>query len=203
MKEFTGKYTDSGKIGNMLLDNYFRSLEILLNKIPKQELKNKKILEVGYGSGYSTERIKEMLPKNVEFTASDIEDENVKNAKKKLGKSFVVTKESVYDLQRKDKSIDLIFLLEVLEHLEYPDKALKELKRVGRNYVIIGVPREPIWRILNMVRLKYLRDFGNTPGHVQHWGRRSLLKFLKSKGFEIVGVENPLPWTIVLVKISK
>lgn len=203
MKEFTGKYTDSGKIGNMLLDNYFRSLEILLNKIPKQELKNRKILEVGCGSGYSTERIKEMLPKNVEFTASDIEDENVKNAKKKLGKSFVVTKESVYDLQRKDKSIDLIFLLEVLEHLEYPDKALKELKRVGRNYVIIGVPREPIWRILNMARLKYLKDFGNTPGHIQHWGRRSLLKFLKSKGFQIVGVENPLPWTIVLVKISK
>lgn len=203
MKEFTGKYTDSGKIGNMLLDNYFRSLKVLINKIPKQELKNRKILEVGCGSGYSTERIKEMLPKNVEFTASDIEDENVKNAKKKLGKSFVVTKESVYDLQRKDKSIDLIFLLEVLEHLEYPDKALKELKRVGRNYVIIGVPREPIWRILNMARLKYLKDFGNTPGHIQHWGRRSLLKFLKSKGFEIVGVENPLPWTIVLVKISK
>lgn len=203
MKEFTGKYTDSGKIGNMLLDNYFRSLKVLINKIPKEELKNGKILEVGCGSGYSTERIKEMLPKNVEFTASDIEDENVKNAKKKLGKSFVVTKESVYDLQRKDKSIDLIFLLEVLEHLEYPDKALKELKRVGRNYVIIGVPREPIWRILNMARLKYLKDFGNTPGHIQHWGRRSLLKFLKSKGFEIVGVENPLPWTIVLVKISK
>lgn len=203
MKEFTGKYTDSGKIGNMLLDNYFRSLKVLINKIPKQELKNRKILEVGCGSGYSTERIKEMLPKNVDFTASDIEDENVKNAKKKLGKSFVVTKESVYDLQRKDKSIDLIFLLEVLEHLEYPDKALKELKRVGRNYVIIGVPREPIWRILNMARLKYLKDFGNTPGHIQHWGRRSLLKFLKSKGFEIVGVENPLPWTIVLVKISK
>lgn len=203
MKEFTGKYTDSGKIGNMLLDNYFRSLKVLINKIPKQELKNRKILEVGCGSGYSTERIKEMLPKNVDFTASDIEDENVKNAKKKLGKSFVVTKESVYDLQRKDKSIDLIFLLEVLEHLEYPDKALKELKRVGRNYVIIGVPREPIWRILNMARLKYLKDFGNTPGHIQHWGRRSLLKFLKSKGFQIVGVENPLPWTIVLVKISK
>lgn len=203
MKEFTGKYTDSGKIGNMLLDNYFRSLKVLIYKIPKEELKNGKILEIGCGAGYSTERIRDMLPKSVKFVASDIEDENVKNAKKKLGKSFVVTKENVYDLQRKDKSIDLIFLLEVLEHLEYPDKALKELKRVGRNYVIIGVPREPIWRILNMARLKYLKDFGNTPGHIQHWGRRSLLKFLKSKGFQIVGVENPLPWTIVLVKISK
>lgn len=203
MKEFTGKYTDSGKIGNMLLDNYFRSLKVLIYKIPKEELKNGKILEIGCGADYSTERIRDMLPKSVKFVASDIEDENVKNAKKKLGKSFVVTKENVYDLQRKDKSIDLIFLLEVLEHLEYPDKALKELKRVGRNYVIIGVPREPIWRILNMARLKYLKDFGNTPGHIQHWGRRSLLKFLKSKGFQIVGVENPLPWTIVLVKISK
>ena len=203
MKEFTDKYTKSGKIGNMLLDNYFRSLEVLINKIPKQELENAKILEIGCGAGYSTERIQDLLPKSVDFIASDIEKENVEHAKKKLGKSFVVTEESVYDLQRKDKSIDLIFLLEVMEHLEFPDKALEEIKRVGKGYVIIGVPREPIWRILNMARLKYLKDFGNTPGHIQHWGRRSLLKFLKSKGFEIVGVENPLPWTIVLVKISK
>lgn len=104
-------------------------------------------------------------------------------------------------LERKDKSIDLIFLLEVMEHLQSPNDALAELKRVGKKYVIIGVPREPIWRILNMLRLKYWSSLGNTPGHIQHWSKTSLLKFLKSRGFEVVAVENPLPWSIVLVRI--
>jgi hypothetical protein len=30
------------------------------------------------------------------------------------------------------------------------------------------VPREPIWRIGNMARGRYLGDLGNTPGHIQH-----------------------------------
>lgn len=201
MREFTGKYTESGKIGNMLLDNYFKSVGKLLKKIGRKEIRNFRVLEVGCGAGYSTKRIRGMLPKGVDFSASDFEKENVAEAKENLGEDFVVTEEDIYNLQRKDKSIDLIFLLEVMEHLQSPDDALAELKRVGKKYVIIGVPREPIWRILNMLRLKYWSSLGNTPGHIQHWGKRSLLKFLKSRGFEVVAVENPLPWSIVLVRI--
>lgn len=201
MREFTGKYTESGKIGNMLLDNYFKSVDKLLKKIGKKEIQDFKVLEVGCGAGYSTKRIRSMLPKGVDFSASDFEKENVAEAKENLGEDFVVTEEDIYNLERKDKSIDVIFLLEVMEHLQSPDDALAELKRVGKKYVIIGVPREPIWRILNMLRLKYWSSLGNTPGHIQHWSKTSLLKFLKSRGFEVVAVENPLPWSIVLVRI--
>lgn len=201
MREFTGKYTESGKIGNMLLDNYFKSVGKLLKKIGKKEIQGFKVLEVGCGAGYSTKRIRSMLPKGVDFSASDFEKENVAEAKENLGEDFVVTEEDIYNLERKDKSIDLIFLLEVMEHLQSPNDALAELKRVGKKYVIIGVPREPIWRILNMLRLKYWSSLGNTPGHIQHWSKTSLLKFLKSRGFEVVAVENPLPWSIVLVRI--
>ncbi|NLD25530.1 class I SAM-dependent methyltransferase [Candidatus Dojkabacteria bacterium] len=201
MREFTEKYTQSGKIGNMLLDNYFKAIDKLLKKIDKEEIQNFRVLEVGCGAGYSTKRIRDMLPKGVDFSASDFEKENVAEAKKNLGEAFVVTEEDIYNLERKDKSIDLIFLLEVMEHLQSPNDALAELKRVGKKYVIIGVPREPIWRILNMLRLKYWSSLGNTPGHIQHWSKTSLLKFLKSRGFEVVAVENPLPWSIVLVRI--
>lgn len=185
----------------MLLDNYFKSVGKLLKKIGKKEIQGFKVLEVGCGAGYSTKRIRSMLPKGVDFSASDFEKENVAEAKENLGEAFVVTEEDIYNLERKDKSIDLIFLLEVMEHLQSPNDALAELKRVGKKYVIIGVPREPIWRILNMLRLKYWSSLGNTPGHIQHWSKTSLLKFLKSRGFEVVAVENPLPWSIVLVRI--
>ena len=35
------------------------------------------------------------------------------------------------------------------------------------------MPREPLWRGLNMARGAYLKDLGNTPGHVNHWSKRS------------------------------
>jgi len=61
------------------------------------------------------------------------------------------------------------------------------------------VPREPIWRILNMARGKYWRALGNTPGHLQHWSRSGILGLL-AEHFEIVEVRTPLPWTMVLCR---
>ena len=40
--------------------------------------------------------------------------------------------------------------------------------------LLVSVPREPLWRGLNMARGAYMRDLGNTPGHVNHWSKRAL-----------------------------
>ena len=141
-----------------------------------------------------------MLPKDIHLKASDIEEENLHDARKLLGETVSLSKEDIYDLNVESKSIDLIFVLEVLEHLEDPQKALEEIKRVTKEYAIVGVPREPIWRMLNMVRFKYLKDLGNTPGHIQHWSTLSFKKLLKNNGFKIVKVKQPLPWSIILIK---
>ena len=31
-----------------------------------------------------------------------------------------------------------------------------------------------------MMRGKYLKDFGNTPGHIQHWNKRKLMNLVSS-----------------------
>jgi hypothetical protein len=62
------------------------------------------------------------------------------------------------------------------------------------------VPREPLWRVLNLARGKYLADLGNTPGHVNHWSRGGFLDLL-SRRFEIVEARTPLPWTMALCKV--
>ena len=66
-------------------------------------------------------------------------------------------------------------------------------------WAIVSVPREPLWRALNLGRLKYLRDLGNTPGHLQHWSRRSFLSFLERR-LEVVAVRSPVPWTMALCR---
>lgn len=106
---------------------------------------------------------------------------------------------SIYDLEPDRDGSDLVVCCEVLEHLERPDEALRALRRVVRGHLIVSVPREPIWRVLNLARGKYLARLGNTPGHIQHWSRRAFLQLLDSY-FEVVEVRTPLPWTMALCR---
>ena len=109
---------------------------------------------------------------------------------------------SIYELQPPSDSASLIVCCEVMEHLEEPDRALSILASVARPYLLVSVPREPIWRMLNLLRGAYISQAGNTPGHVQHWSTRAFVRFLREK-FEIIKVQKPLPWTMVLCRVRK
>lgn len=197
LEDFRGKY-ESGKVGSKLLDQYFIAVKQLLDE---SKLTKGRAIEIGCGEGLSTQRLVAMLPKNLKLEASEYVAHQIPDAKKN-NPGVTITQESVYELKHKDNSFNVVFLLEVLEHLDYPDKALIEIKRVIKpgGYLILGVPREPLWRGLNMLRGKYLKDLGNTPGHLNHWSSRGLVKFI-SNNFGIVGsIKQPLPWTITLTK---
>lgn len=107
---------------------------------------------------------------------------------------------SVYDLSDADQA-DLVVCCEVLEHLDDPAAALARLASAAGRHLILSVPREPLWRVLNVARGAYLADGGNTPGHLQHWSRRAFVRFASvAPGFEIVAHCAPLPWTLVLLR---
>ena len=93
-------------------------------------------------------------------------------------------------------AFDLVMAIEVLEHVHDPVAALAEFVRVSRGRLVLSVPREPIWRVANMARGKYLADLGNTPGHVQHWSRRTFVELVGSQ-LEVVNVSTPFPWTMI------
>jgi SAM-dependent methyltransferase len=106
---------------------------------------------------------------------------------------------SIYDLNHKEDAAELVLCCEVLEHLEEPERALEVLKRIAAPYLIASVPREPLWRVLNMMRGKYWPALGNTPGHLQHWSRPAFLHLL-AMHFDIINVASPLPWTVALCR---
>jgi ubiquinone/menaquinone biosynthesis C-methylase UbiE len=202
LEDFGHKYTQEGqgKIGSKLLDGYFKNVKLLIDESGKLDSKSKmKAIELGCGEGFSTERLHKMLSNNIEMQASEFVESLVPKAQKR-NPEIKVIQESVYELKHKDKTFDIIFLLEVLEHLDYPDQALKEIRRVLRDdgVLILGVPREPIWRGLNMARGKYLKDFGNTVGHLNHWSARGLENYINANFGKVISRKNPLPWTIVL-----
>ena len=51
-----------------------------------------------------------------------------------------------------------------------------------------------------MARGAYLRDLGNTPGHVNHWSKRDFVSLLSRHG-KVEEVRSPLPWTMLLVRV--
>jgi hypothetical protein len=51
-----------------------------------------------------------------------------------------------------------------------------------------------------MSRGKYLRSFGNTTGHLNHWSSKDLIRIIEHKFGRVINIEKPLPWTIILAK---
>jgi hypothetical protein len=89
----------------------------------------------------------------------------------------------------------------VLEHVPEPEATLAEMARVARRHLLVSVPREPLWRGLNMARGAYLRDLGNTPGHVNHWSKQSFVSLLARYG-TVEQARSPFPWTMLLVRVG-
>ncbi len=99
-----------------------------------------------------------------------------------------------------DGEFDLVAATEVLEHVEDPEVVLAEMARVARSHLLVSVPHEPLWRGLNMARGAYLKDLGNTPGHLNHWTRRGFVALLGRYG-TVTEIRSPFPWTMLLVRM--
>jgi hypothetical protein len=52
-----------------------------------------------------------------------------------------------------------------------------------------------------VARGAYLPQLGNTPGHVNHWSKRSFVRLLAQHG-TVVEARSPFPWTMLLVRLG-
>jgi ubiquinone/menaquinone biosynthesis C-methylase UbiE len=186
------KYRSGNPIERRLMKGFFAALDALLPEQPPQT-----ILEVGMGEGEVIRRIQQRYPA-AQSIGIDLPDPELATrwSEHDLAAAFA----DVGSLPFGDRSFDLVLAIEVLEHVPNPDAALRELARVARGHAVISVPREPIWRMANMTRGKYLRALGNTPGHVQHWSRRSFVNLIDAH-FDLVAVRTPLPWTMIGARV--
>jgi len=97
----------------------------------------------------------------------------------------------------------MVLCTEVLEHLENPEKGLKELIRVSSKYILLSVPNEPFFMLENLVRLKNVSRLGNDIEHINHWTFFGFRKFLKKHNVKIIKYYAPLPLPLLIVLVQK
>lgn len=155
------------------------------------------IHEVGCGEGYWANKWKSA---GFDARGSDFSETVIQIAKRNahdLGlSSDHLSVRSIYDLDPLCDSANLVVCCEVLEHLDDPATALRKLHSITERDIILSVPREPLWRILNVARGKYLSELGNTPGHIQNWSKTEFIN-LVGGFFSIKAVSSPVPWTMI------
>lgn len=184
------KYNSQNPLARRLMAGFLNSVTELYNLIQPAS-----ILEVGCGEGSLADHLlKHAKKRPTRFVACDLSLEAVDS---RVDPLIEFRQSSIYELPYSENEFDLVVCCEVLEHLEHPQQGLAEIARVAEKGVLLSTPWEPIWRLLNLARGKYLADLGNTPGHIQHFGRRDLIKLIQSR-LKIVLKRTPLPWTIIL-----
>jgi 2-polyprenyl-3-methyl-5-hydroxy-6-metoxy-1,4-benzoquinol methylase len=188
------KYGTKNPIYRFVLNRFLKAFDSLVYQSGARY-----VHEVGCGEGNLSVRL---AKQGYGIYATDLSGRVLCTARKNAkdnGVGIQFESVSIYSLTPVRHTAELVVCCEVLEHLENPIHALKVLGQIAKPYLIVSVPREPIFRIANILRLKYIHRLGNAPGHINHWSKEAMLKLLRTE-FEIVKVVDPLPWVIVLCK---
>jgi len=189
------KYGSTNPVVRRLMAGFERTLdELFLQAAPSS------VLDVGCGEGVLTQKWAKRLEGRI--VGLDLEDPSIQaewEKRREPNLEYRVMKAE--NLPFEDGEFALASAIEVLEHVPDPEHTVAEMARVSSGHLLVSVPREPLWRGLNMARGAYLRDLGNTPGHVNHWSKRSFVALLSRHG-EVVEARSPFPWTMLLVRVT-
>jgi 2-polyprenyl-3-methyl-5-hydroxy-6-metoxy-1,4-benzoquinol methylase len=188
------KYRTANPIARRLMQGFLDAFDGLAAGVPVSNA-----LEIGCGEGELSIRL---ARRGFRMRGCDISAEIVEEARSRAAQANVEATFWTQPIETIDVAAEaapFVVCCEVLEHLDDPRLGVDILAQLAQPYLLTSVPREPLWRVLNMARGKYLGALGNTPGHLNHWSRRGFLQLL-ARRFEIVEVRSPLPWTMALCR---
>jgi 2-polyprenyl-3-methyl-5-hydroxy-6-metoxy-1,4-benzoquinol methylase len=190
------KYGSSNPAVRRMMAAFERSLDELLAHAEPRSL-----LDVGCGEGVLVHRWAERLGAQTRVVGIDLEEESIQAGwAERQAPNLEYRTMLAENLPFADNEFDLASAIEVLEHVPDPAHTVSEMARCAERHLLVSVPREPLWRMLNMARGAYWSQLGNTPGHLNHWSRRSFVRLLSRHG-QVVEVRSPFPWTMLLVRL--
>ncbi len=191
------KYGSTNPLVRRLMAGFEGTLEQLFARADPRS-----VLDVGCGEGVLTHRWAEQMGDRP-VLGIDLPDPKLEAEWRRRRRANLEFRAMDVDALASlpDASFDLAAAIEVLEHVPDPERTLAEMARVAARHLLVSVPREPLWRALNVARGAYVRELGNTPGHLNHWSKRSFVRAAGRYG-QVIEARSPFPWTMLLVRVS-
>lgn len=189
------KYGSTNPVVRRLMSRFEGTLDELFTSAAPRS-----VLDVGCGEGVLTAQWADRLGDG-RIVGIDLEDDKLAAewaTRRRDNLTYRVMKAE--NLPFAGGEFELAAAIEVLEHVPDPEHTVAEMARVASRHLLVSVPREPLWRGLNVARGAYVKDLGNTPGHLNHWSKRSFVRLLERHG-EVVQARSPFPWTMLLVRV--
>jgi 2-polyprenyl-3-methyl-5-hydroxy-6-metoxy-1,4-benzoquinol methylase len=195
----TGNTYDKYGSANPLVRRMMRGFEHTLDEL-FIAAEPKSLLDVGCGEGVLVHQWAQRLGE-ARVVGIDLEEPSIQAGwEERKAENLEYRVMRAENLPFADEEFDVVSAIEVLEHVPDPEHTLTEMARCGQGHLLVSVPHEPLWRVLNMARGAYWSQLGNTPGHLNHWSRRSFVGLLSHYG-EVVETRSPFPWTMLLVRL--
>jgi 2-polyprenyl-3-methyl-5-hydroxy-6-metoxy-1,4-benzoquinol methylase len=165
------KYGSTNPVVRRLMAGFEATLDELFTQADPQSL-----LDVGCGEGVLTHQWAQRLGDERRVVGIDLDDPALHAEwAKRTAPNLEYRVMKAENLPFADREFDAATAIEVLEHVPDAEHTVAEMARVAKRWLLVSVPREPLWRGLNMARGAYWKDLGNTPGHVNHWSKRSFV----------------------------
>lgn len=146
------------------------------------------LLDIGSGRGVFLWPLMDAFP-DLPIIASDVSDYRIRRmaAVRRGGMTKLnACRTDAHMLPFLSGVFDVVTALEVLEHIQNPEKAARELVRVAQRFVLVSVPSKP----------------DDNPGHVNLFDKTSLTDLFMSLGATSVKVDHVLNHLIGVVRIS-
>jgi SAM-dependent methyltransferase len=195
----TKKYTAKNPAIRWLTERWVANLERVFDHAAEgRDTGAERALEVGCGEGVISAKLRQRWGSVVGL---DLPDAGLRADWREVpGPHFLHA--DAHHLPCADDQFDVLVSVEVLEHLTDPVAGLREMARVARRDLIVSVPREPIFRTCNLVAGRYVKDLGNTPGHLNHWSSTGFARFVSTVA-DVREVSHPFPWTTVWATVRR
>jgi len=145
------------------------------------------VFDAGCGDGALSEDLADLTGARV--FGSDLARKRATHASERLGvKRF--SQANIYDLPYRDDTFSLVVCTDLLEHLDAPEDAMRELVRVSSEYVLVSVPFSIE---IEKTLCPHCLDDYFLYGHQHSFGKEGIERLVAGAGARVERFEHVIP----------